>query len=83
MPVAAPRPISLTAAERHQLKKTAHGHKTAYQDRIRAQIVLHAARGRGNARIARDTGVQRYARSRPDRRLSPTGPCGPCGYVAG
>lgn len=59
MPVAAPRPISLTAAERHQLKKTAHGHKTAYQDRIRAQIVLHAARGRGNARIARDTGVQR------------------------
>ncbi|MFG2563153.1 helix-turn-helix domain-containing protein [Streptomyces sp. NPDC048496] len=57
MPVAAARTISLTAAERHRLKKAAHGHKTAHQDRVRAQIVLHAARGRGNARIARETGV--------------------------
>ncbi|TDT97485.1 transposase [Streptomyces sp. 846.5] len=57
MPVAAARPISLTAAERHRLKKAAYGHKTPHQDRLRAQIVLHAARGRGNARIARETGV--------------------------
>ncbi|KQV19087.1 transposase [Kitasatospora sp. Root187] len=35
----------------------AHGHKTAYQARMRAQIVLHAARGRSNARIARETGL--------------------------
>ncbi|WP_329182196.1 IS630 family transposase (plasmid) [Streptomyces decoyicus] len=35
----------------------AHGHKTPYQARMRAQIVLHAARGRPNARIARQTGL--------------------------
>jgi transposase len=57
LPVAAACPIVLTAAERHRLKKAAHGHKTAHQDRLRAQIVLHAARGRGNAAIARETGV--------------------------
>ncbi|MBT2476846.1 IS630 family transposase [Streptomyces sp. ISL-94] len=39
------------------MKKAAYGHKTAHQERIRAQIVLHAARGRGNAAIARETGV--------------------------
>jgi transposase len=55
MPVAAAAPIVLTAAERHRLKKAAHGHKTAYQARMRAQVVLHAARGRSNARIARET----------------------------
>ncbi|MET8028889.1 IS630 family transposase [Streptomyces avermitilis] len=47
----------LTAAERHRLKKAAYGHKTAHQTRIRAQIVLHAARERSNALIARETGV--------------------------
>ncbi|MEU1509887.1 IS630 family transposase [Kitasatospora sp. NPDC005748] len=57
MPVAVARPISLTAAERHRSKKAAYGHKTAHQDRVRARIVLHAARGQGNARIARETGV--------------------------
>lgn len=35
----------------------AYGHKTPYQARIRAHIVLHAARGRSNARIARQTGL--------------------------
>lgn len=57
MPVAAARPISLTASQRHRLKKMAYGHKTPYQARIRAHIVLHAARGRSNARIARQTGL--------------------------
>jgi transposase len=57
MPVAAAHPISLTATERHRLKKMAYGHKTPYQARCRAQIVLHAARGRSNARIARETGL--------------------------
>jgi transposase len=57
VPVAAARPIDLTAAERHRLKKMAYGHKTPHQARCRAQIVLHAARGRSNARIARETGL--------------------------
>ncbi|WP_406492292.1 helix-turn-helix domain-containing protein [Streptomyces sp. NBC_00846] len=35
----------------------AHGHKTPHQARIRVHVVLHAARGRSNARIARETGL--------------------------
>ncbi|GHE13444.1 IS630 family transposase [Streptomyces alanosinicus] len=55
MPVAAARPIVLTASERHRLKKAAYGHKTEHQARQRATVVLHAARGCSNARIARET----------------------------
>jgi transposase len=47
------RPVGLTAALRHRLKKIAQGHKSPYRDRLRAQIVLDAARGHSNARIAR------------------------------
>ncbi|MER5918463.1 IS630 family transposase [Streptomyces sp. NPDC001982] len=57
MPVAAARPIAPTAAERERLKKMAYGHKTEHRLRMRAQVVLHAARGRSNARIARETGL--------------------------
>ncbi|MFC8266968.1 IS630 family transposase [Streptomyces cinereoruber] len=57
MPVAAARPIVLRAAERERLKKMAYGHKSEYRLRMRAQVVLHAARGRSNARIARETGL--------------------------
>jgi transposase len=57
MPVAPARPISPTASERERLKKMAYGHKTEYRLRLRAQVVLHAARGRSNARIARETGL--------------------------
>ncbi|WAX81045.1 IS630 family transposase [Streptomyces sp. KMM 9044] len=57
MPVATARPIALRAAERERLKKMAYGHKTEYRLRTRAQVVLHAARGRSNARIARETGL--------------------------
>ena len=57
MPVATARPIVLTAAERHRLKKAAYGHSTPHRDRLRAQIVLQAARGLGNAAIARETGA--------------------------
>ncbi|MEH0824219.1 MULTISPECIES: IS630 family transposase [unclassified Micromonospora] len=57
LPVAAARPIVLTAAERYRLKKAAWGHKTEHRARVRAQIVLHAARGRSNARIAVEVGV--------------------------
>ncbi|MDF3290135.1 IS630 family transposase [Streptomyces silvisoli] len=57
MPVAAARPIAPTAQERERLKKMAYGHKTEHRMRTRAHIVLHAARGRSNARIARETGL--------------------------
>ncbi|MCX4530081.1 IS630 family transposase [Streptomyces sp. NBC_01669] len=57
MPVAAACPIVLRAAERERLKKMAYGHKTEHRLRMRAQVVLHAARGRSNARIARETGL--------------------------
>ncbi|WJY54438.1 helix-turn-helix domain-containing protein [Streptomyces chengbuensis] len=35
----------------------AYGHNTEYRLRARSQVVLHAARGRSNARIARETGL--------------------------
>jgi transposase len=35
----------------------AYGHKTEHRLRQRAQVVLHAARGRSNARIARESGL--------------------------
>ncbi|MEU9919091.1 helix-turn-helix domain-containing protein [Streptomyces sp. NPDC051001] len=54
MPVCSAGPVKLTASERHRLKKMAYGHKTRHQARQRATIVLLAARGRTNARIAAD-----------------------------
>lgn len=57
MPVAAERPIFPTSAERHRLKKAAYGHQTEHQARVRAWIVLLAALGRPNARIAVEAGV--------------------------
>src|SRR6266568_3754130 len=56
MPAAAV-PVTLTAAERKTLKKRVRGAKTCWRDRLRAQVVLAAARGRGNARIAARLGV--------------------------
>jgi transposase len=50
-------PVVLSAGERKRLKKRARGAKTAYRDWLRAQIVLAAARGRANARIAAELGV--------------------------
>jgi transposase len=50
-------PIELRAAERAKLKRRADGHKTPYRDRLRARIVLLAARGRPNARIAAQLGI--------------------------
>jgi transposase len=46
--------VTLTAAERKVLKKRIRGTRTAWRDRLRALIVLAAAMGRSNARIARD-----------------------------
>lgn len=55
MPLASAVPVVLTASERHRLKRMAYGHKTPHQARQRATIVLLAARGRPNARIAVQT----------------------------
>ena len=57
MPLPRAVPVTLTAAERTTLTKRACGAKTAHRDRLRAQIVLAAARGRDNARIAADLRV--------------------------
>jgi FixJ family two-component response regulator len=54
MPLPRAVPVMLSAGERAVLKKRVRGAKTAYRDRLRAQIVLAAARGRDNARIAAD-----------------------------
>jgi transposase len=50
-------PVALTASERKTLKKRVRGAKTPWRDRVRAQVVLAAARGHGNARIAADLGA--------------------------
>jgi transposase len=57
MPLPRAVPVTLTAAQRTTLKKRACGAKMAYRDRLRAQIVLAAACGRDNARIAADLRV--------------------------
>jgi len=50
-------PVTLTASERKTLKMRVQAAKTHWRDRLRAQIVLAAARGRPNARIAADLRV--------------------------
>jgi transposase len=50
-------PVTLAASERKILKKRVRGAKTPYRDRMRAQVVLAAARGRDNERIAAGLGV--------------------------
>jgi transposase len=53
--VATAVPVAPTASERRRLKKMAYGHKTPYQARQRATIVLLASRGCSNAAIAART----------------------------
>lgn len=57
MPVAPACPIVLTATERERLKRMAYGHKIEHRLRKRAQVILPAAQGRSNARIAHETGL--------------------------
>ena len=57
MPLLRAVPVMLSAGERTALKKRVRGAKTAYRDRLRAQIVLAAARGHPNARIAAGLGI--------------------------
>jgi transposase len=57
MPLSRAVPVRLTAAGCTTLKKRVRGVKTPHRDRLRAQIVLAAARDRDNARIAADLQV--------------------------
>ncbi|MFI5752071.1 IS630 family transposase [Streptomyces sp. NPDC051644] len=57
MPTRPAVPVMLAASERHRLKKMAYGHKTPHHARQRATIVLLAAQGRSNARIAAEVRV--------------------------
>ncbi|MFD7915179.1 helix-turn-helix domain-containing protein [Streptomyces sp. NPDC059752] len=51
------RQIALSAAERRRLKQIAYSHTAPYQLVIRVRIVLDAAHGYSNARIAQRRGV--------------------------
>jgi transposase len=57
MPLLHAVPVLLSTGERAALTKRARGAKTSHRDRLRAQIVLAAARGRDNARIAADLAI--------------------------
>jgi transposase len=57
MPLLRAVPVVLSAGERTALNKRVRGAKTAHRDRLRAQIVLAAARGYPNARIAAGLGI--------------------------
>ncbi|WP_328698040.1 helix-turn-helix domain-containing protein [Streptomyces sp. NBC_00342] len=76
MSVAVACAIFLTATDRRRLKKVAWGHKSEYRQRVRAQIVLHAARGRSNAHIVRETGLHLDAVRRWRRRFAEQGLAG-------
>jgi transposase len=57
MPLPGAVPVVLSAGERTTLNKRVREAKAAYRDRLRAQIVLAAARGHPNARIAAGLGI--------------------------
>ncbi len=57
MPLLGAVPVMMSAGERRTLNKRVRGAKTAHRDRLRAQIVLAAARGCPNARIAAGLGI--------------------------
>ena len=57
MPLLRAVPVVLSAGERTTLNKRLRGAKTACRDRLRAQVVLAAARGHPNARIAAGLGI--------------------------
>jgi transposase len=57
MPMSSPYVIVLSDAEEAELSARARSGRSAYRDRLRAQIVLAAAAGRSNAGIAAEAGV--------------------------
>ena len=64
MPLLRAVPVVLSAGERTALKKRVRGAKTAHRDRLRAQIVLAAARGRRQCADRRATWASASTRSR-------------------
>lgn len=76
MPVGTPCPIAPSAAERVRLKKMAYGHESEHRPRVRAHVVLHGARGRSNACIARETGLHLDSVRRWRGRFARAGPPG-------
>src|SRR5690348_7243073 len=73
MPLLGAVPVLLSTGERTALKKRVRGAKTAWRDRLRALIVLAAARGRGNARIARDLAISQDTVRKWRRRFAARG----------
>jgi len=57
MPINQACPVTVTGSMRRMLTRRARGHKTPYRDRVRAQIVLLAARRWPNTAIAAEVGV--------------------------
>jgi transposase len=57
MPVAQACPVTVTSAVRRVLTRRSRGQKTPYRDKVRAQIVLLAARRWPNAAIAVAVGI--------------------------
>ncbi|MEV5903507.1 helix-turn-helix domain-containing protein [Streptomyces sp. NPDC052127] len=51
----------------------AYGHKTQHRLRVRGRVVLHVARGRSHACIARETGLHRDTVRRRRGRLNQAG----------
>src|ERR1700749_159527 len=73
MPLLRAVPVMLSAGERTTLKKRVRGAKTAWRDRLRAQIVLAAARGRGKARVAHALGISQDTARKWRRRFAARG----------
>src|SRR5690349_25158128 len=57
MPLLRAVPVLLSAGERTTLTRRVRRARTAHRDRLRAQIVLAAARGHPDARIAAGLGI--------------------------
>jgi transposase len=72
-------PIGLRACERAILKKRAGGHKTAHRDRLRARVILLAARDRPNAQIAARLGITEDTVRKWRGRFAERGPGGLAG----
>ncbi len=57
MPNPKPLPVSLTDAERQELERLVRRHTVGQQIALRSRIVLSAAAGKNNSRIAKEEGV--------------------------
>ena len=57
MPNPKPLPVTLTDAERQELERLVHRHTVGQQIALRSRIVLSAAAGKNNSRIAKEEGV--------------------------